>query len=90
MLVLVDLSATVALTFRYWRLEKILPQPSKSHRRISRFAAFLRKRGWKITVGEDEQGGELEKAVGFGFGTLLGPPHPPSLLPTHQKLNLSK
>lgn len=43
---------TTGLTFRYWRLEKILPQPSKSHRRISRFAAFLEERG-KSGVSEE-------------------------------------
>lgn len=38
------------LTFRYWRLEKILPQPSKSHRRISCFAAFLTKKTWEKSL----------------------------------------
>ena len=37
---------TAALTFRYCLLEKIFPQPSKSHRRISRLAAFLQERNW--------------------------------------------
>lgn len=47
----------VLLTFRYWRLEKILPQPSKSHRRISRFAAFLkRKTQEKILFRKEEEG----------------------------------
>lgn len=45
--------AAPGLTFRYWRLEKILPQPSKSHRRISCLAAFLWDTGQESSVRED-------------------------------------
>lgn len=62
----------VLLTFRYWRLEKILPQPSKSHRRISRFAAFLiRKTQEKILIRKEEEGWK-------SFGMWICPQLPPS------------
>lgn len=40
-----------ALTFRYWRLEKILPQPGKSQGSSSRLAALLwgRTGRWRRT-----------------------------------------
>lgn len=65
---------TTTLTFRYCRLEKIFPQPSKSQRRISRFAAFLQERmgHW----GERR----AEKAMGWKGGT--------SLHSIHQKFNV--
>lgn len=52
------------LTFRYWRLEKILPQPSKSHRRISRFAAFLTKKTWEKSLAGRRR--RVGKALEYG------------------------
>lgn len=63
-----------ALTFRYWRLEKIFPQPSKSHRRISRFAAFLTEKTWEKSLAGRRR--RIGKVVGYGSG-------PCSFLLTH-------